>query len=342
MKYEQVKLDKLIPYINNSKKHSDEQIKKVASSIKEFGFVNPIIVDKENGIIAGHCRAAAAQVLNLKQVPVLRVEHLSEAQKKAYIIADNRLSEVGSSWDMELLNLELESLKELDFDIAPLGFDFVFDSEIAKKLKPKIVLAENVKGLIQGNARYYVKQIFDAFREAGYTTQLFLLNAASMGVPQARERTFFIAHRNDLLLSKLKLEFNEKAMSVKEAWIKMPMQYAKALTDNAKNHWIKMKPGQTISKVNNGSGFNNWKLPFDRPSPTKAASGGNMHPLEPRHLSQLEHTRLQTFPDDINLMNEKAQYVCGMSVPPFMMQRIAEQIQLQWLDKLTGKNTGMA
>jgi len=112
----------LIPYANNSRKHSDKQIKQVASSIKEFGFLNPIIIDKDNGIIAGHCRVMACEKLGIKEVPCISAEHLTEAQKKAYIIADNQLA-LGSEWDMELLKVEFEGLKELDFDVDLLGFD---------------------------------------------------------------------------------------------------------------------------------------------------------------------------------------------------------------------------
>jgi hypothetical protein len=112
----------LIPYANNSRKHSDKQIKQVASSIKEFGFLNPVIIDKDNGIIAGHCRVMACEKLGIKEVPCISAEHLTEAQKKAYIIADNQLA-LGSEWDMELLKVELEGLKELDFDVDLLGFD---------------------------------------------------------------------------------------------------------------------------------------------------------------------------------------------------------------------------
>lgn len=122
MKYEQINIDLLIPYVNNAKKHSDEQITKVASSIKEFGFLNPILIDKDNGIIAGHCRAYAAKKLGLKEVPCIRIEHLSETQKKAYILADNRLAELGE-WDEDLLRLEIEELKLNDFNIDTFGFN---------------------------------------------------------------------------------------------------------------------------------------------------------------------------------------------------------------------------
>lgn len=112
----------LIPYVNNARVHSDEQVTQIASSIKEFGFTVPVLIDKDKGIIAGHGRIAAAKKLNIDEVPCIRIEHLTETQKKAYILADNRIA-LNSTWDYELLGLELNSLKEADFDITEFGFD---------------------------------------------------------------------------------------------------------------------------------------------------------------------------------------------------------------------------
>lgn len=112
----------LIPYANNSRTHSDEQVTQVAASIKEFGFTNPILIDEKNGIIAGHGRLMAAKKLGLEQVPTITLEGLTDAQRKAYVIADNKLA-LNSGWDNELLSLEIEQLKGLDFDIDLLGFD---------------------------------------------------------------------------------------------------------------------------------------------------------------------------------------------------------------------------
>ena len=114
----------LIPYANNARSHSDQQVAQVAASIKEFGFNNPILIDEHNGVIAGHGRLAAAQKLNMKTVPTILLEGLSEAQRKAYVIADNKLTE-NSRWDFDLLSLEIEQLKDLDFDVALLGFSEV-------------------------------------------------------------------------------------------------------------------------------------------------------------------------------------------------------------------------
>ena len=112
----------LIPYANNPRTHSDQQVSQVASSIKEFGFNNPILIDEHNGIIAGHGRLAAAQKLDLKLVPTITLAGLSEAQRKAYVIADNKLTENGG-WDVDALRVEIERLSELDFDIELTGMD---------------------------------------------------------------------------------------------------------------------------------------------------------------------------------------------------------------------------
>lgn len=120
MKIEKIKIDTLIPYINNARTHSEEQILQIAGSIKEFGFNNPILIDEEGGVIAGHGRLAAAKLIELKEVPCIRLAHLTEAQKKAFILADNRIA-LNSGWDTSLLKLELEDLQN-DFNLMTLGF----------------------------------------------------------------------------------------------------------------------------------------------------------------------------------------------------------------------------
>jgi ParB-like chromosome segregation protein Spo0J len=114
--------DSLIPYVNNARTHSQEQINQIAASIKEFGFINPVIIDGDKGIIAGHGRVQAAQKLGMAEVPCVQASHLTEAQKKAYILADNKLA-LNAGWDDELLRLELQSLDDLDFDLELTGFD---------------------------------------------------------------------------------------------------------------------------------------------------------------------------------------------------------------------------
>ena len=111
----------LVPYAKNSRTHDDAQIAQIAASIKEFGFTNPILIDKENVVIAGHGRLMAALRMNFKYVPCIRLGHLTEAQKRAYIIADNRLA-LNAGWDEEMLSLEIADLKSLEVDLDLLGF----------------------------------------------------------------------------------------------------------------------------------------------------------------------------------------------------------------------------
>ena len=125
--FQLVPTDKLIPYANNARTHSREQITKLRSSLREFGFINPIIIDKNFNVIAGHGRLSAAKEENYTEVPCVFVEHFTEAQKKAYILADNRMA-LDADWDEELLAIEMEELHNLGFDLNLTGFD---DKEIA-------------------------------------------------------------------------------------------------------------------------------------------------------------------------------------------------------------------
>ena len=123
-----VPLDKLVPYQNNARTHSPEQINKLRSSLREFGFINPVIIDRNYGIIAGHGRAIAAREEGIKEVPCVFADHLTEAQKKAYIIADNRMA-LDAGWDEALLRVEIEALQADAFDLALTGFD---EKELSK------------------------------------------------------------------------------------------------------------------------------------------------------------------------------------------------------------------
>lgn len=122
-----VEISKLIPYVNNARTHSPDQIVKLRSSLREFGFINPVIIDRDYNIIAGHGRVLAAQEEKITEVPCVFVDYLTEAQKKAYIIADNRMA-MDAGWDEELLRLEIETLQGMDFDVSFTGFE---DQEIA-------------------------------------------------------------------------------------------------------------------------------------------------------------------------------------------------------------------
>jgi len=122
----------LVPYENNSRTHSKEQVEQIKRSMTEFGFTNPILIDENNGIIAGHGRLQAAQELGIKLVPTILLEGLTEAQRKAYVIADNNLA-LNAGWDLDVLKLEIEGLGEFDFDIDLLGFDDDFLAGLMKK-----------------------------------------------------------------------------------------------------------------------------------------------------------------------------------------------------------------
>ena len=127
LEYELVDVEKLIPYVNNSRTHTEEQIQKVMASIKEFGFINPILITEDYVITAGHCRLIAAQRLAMKQVPCIKENYLTPAQRKAYVIADNRLA-LDAGWDEELLKIELSDLQAQAFDLSVTGFE---EDEIA-------------------------------------------------------------------------------------------------------------------------------------------------------------------------------------------------------------------
>ena len=134
-----VDINKLIPYINNARTHSPEQISKLRASLREFGFVNPVIIDKDFNIIAGHGRVIAAKAEGIEEVPCVLVDYLTEAQKKAYIIADNRMA-LDAGWDEEILKVELEALEAEDFDLAFTGFD---EKEIEHLFQTKVEVEDD-------------------------------------------------------------------------------------------------------------------------------------------------------------------------------------------------------
>ena len=123
---EMVATDKLIPYARNAKKHDEAQVALIAGSIRQFGFNNPILIAEDNGIVAGHGRVLAAMKLGMAEVPCIRLSHLDENQRRAYILADNRLAELGGGWDLDMLAAEMDALGELNIDVGELGFDESF------------------------------------------------------------------------------------------------------------------------------------------------------------------------------------------------------------------------
>lgn len=228
-------------------------------------------------------------------------------------------------WGKEKVFREGQAKQRLD----DLFFDYI---ALAKRLQPKVVIAENVKGMLQGNAKAYVKRIKKEFEAAGYVVQLFLLNAASMGVPQKRERVFFICQRKDLRFKPLKLAFNEEPIVYSE-FAETSGKEPK-LTEDQMKWWHLCKAGNSFSSIHpKGHWFNAYKLDWNDVFPTLTASGGNaepFHPSEPRKINEYEYCIGGTYPIDYNFKSIEPKYLIGMSVPPVMTAQIAHQIYLQW------------
>lgn len=231
------------------------------------------------------------------------------------------------AWGKEKQFREGQSVQILD-DLV-----FVYCDTIIK-LKPKVFILENVKGLIQGNAKVYAKKIVQKMAEAGYTVKVFLLNAASMGVPQRRERVFFIGHRAELIYPDLKLFFNEAPIPF---GMLNPGHIDKLCYAIRPAHKPLVKDccgGKSLSSVNpNGSGFNTMKQGKDIVSPTVVADSGGgimVHYSGDRYCSDDEYKQIGTFPMDYNFKKMKPKYIIGMSVPPVMIAQIANQIYQQW------------
>lgn len=231
-----------------------------------------------------------------------------------------------------------------------LFFDFI---DLAKKLQPKVVIAENVKGLLLGEAKEYVKEIYKAFDKAGYYLERWLLDASKMGVPQRRERVFFIALRKDLA-SKVKCEqkvdlfnpmpyldmlFNELEIPFSEISLEegiIPLE----MTERSKEIWDKVRPGKSYASITGGSGFGWLKTHPDRALPTITAgdyrgSSGLFHYSEKRNLYNEERILGGTYPEDYNFNDFiHPTYLIGMSVPPVMTAQIATRIKEQWFDRM--------
>lgn len=232
-------------------------------------------------------------------------------------------------WGKEKVFREGQAKQRLD----DLFFDYI---KLAKKLQPKVVIAENVKGMLQGNAKTYVKRIKYEFEQAGYKVQLFLLNAASMGVPQKRERVFFICQRNDLQYKPLRLDFNEK--SIVYGQLRLSGINDMTFTEYDLEMWNKRKDGDRdygyILKREKGK-ESNWNSKFiydNEVCQTITSTSGSklICTNEPKHLSKDELKMIGTYPLDYNFKSIEPKYLIGMSVPPVMTAQIAHQIYLQW------------
>lgn len=171
--YKTVATDSLIPYARNSRTHSAEQVAQIAASIKEFGFLNPIIIDGDNGIIAGHGRVMAAQKLGIKELPCIEASHLSDTQRRAYIIADNKLA-MNAGWDDDMLRIELEKLGVAGFDLEMTGFSLddiasLFDDSEQEDTEPTAQsYAETFSIVIECESEEEQERIFNRLDSEGY------------------------------------------------------------------------------------------------------------------------------------------------------------------------------
>lgn len=233
------------------------------------------------------------------------------------------------AWGKEKQFREGQAVQTLD-DLV-----FVYCDTIIK-LQPKIFLLENVKGIIQGNAKLYSKQIVQKMTDAGYTVQVFCLNAASMGVPQKRERVFFIGHKKEFNLPKLKLEFNEPA--IKMSFLESNNELKK--DGKLYSDWLKRKPtdknfGDICLRVEgNQKSFGRVLLSKNDYAPTIVS--GNQYIYQDKFVeaSKSDYCLIGSYPLDYNFKNIEPKYLIGMSVPPVMTAQIANQIKIQWLDKI--------
>lgn len=246
-------------------------------------------------------------------------------------------------WGKEKVFREGQELQVLD----TLFFDFI---DLAKELQPKVVVAENVKGLLMGAAKEYVIKIYEAFDKAGYYCQHFLLDASKMGVPQRRERVFFVCLRKDLAKQflfqkdmftfqpKIEMIFNEKEVPFKEIF----KNYVdRPLSEHYFDFWKARKKGdvdfsnssERMGKNKNAQ-FQYKYLYMDKVSNTITAGEQCVLFDYPRYRNFDELCECGTYPKDYNFINNKPHYLIGMSVPPVVMANISEQIYLQWLSKI--------
>ena len=236
------------------------------------------------------------------------------------------------AWGKEKVFREGQTKQSLD-DLV-----FVYCDTIIK-LQPKIFLLENVKGIIQGNAKVYSKNIVKKMNDAGYNVQVFCLNAASMGVPQKRERVFFIGHKKEFSLPKLKLEFNE--LSIKMDFLESDNKLNK--DGKLYSDWLQRKQGDKnfgdICLRTEGvhKSFGRVLLSKNDYAPTIVSGNQYIYFDKFVEASTNDYCQIRTYPIDYNFKGIEPKYLIGMSVPPVMTAQIANQIKIQWLDKITVK-----
>ena len=247
------------------------------------------------------------------------------------------------SWGVEKHFREGQQKQILD----TLFFDFI---DLAKKLQPKVVVGENVKGMLIGDAIKYVAKIHDAFDEAGYYCQHLLLDAQNMGVPQRRERVFFICLRKDLAepflyqaslfeqQPRLTLEFNEPTIYFKEvadySGREAKSKVIRTLWENRQHGDITQRDAD-MRLYGKGSNFNQSYVYLDKICPTLTGREKCLiHYDKPQYLGKSEVCSISSFPQDYNFAGQSPHYICGMSVPPIMTAQIAKQVYEQWLSKI--------
>lgn len=231
-------------------------------------------------------------------------------------------------WNKEKVFREGQAKQKLD----DLFFYFI---DIARKLQPRVVIAENVSGLLKGNAKGYVNEIFHAFDMAGYKTQLFLLNAAYMGVPQKRERCFFIAQRKDQNFPKLILSFKEPTILFGEVRTPDGISPEDGIYKDLLMH--RSESDKSIADISKRvrrkeTGFGNAIMHDDEPAYTLVSGGNAYRMCDGKRLSDGDIIAIQTFPQDYVFTPETAKYICGMSVPPVMMAQVADAVRKQWFE----------
>ena len=231
-----------------------------------------------------------------------------------------------SAWNKEKVFREGQAKQRLD-DL------FLHFLDVAKRLQPKVVIAENVKGLIIGNAKGWVHEIVKAFGDAGYDVQVFVFNSARMGVPQARERVFFIARRKDLEGEKLKMDFHQKPITFGEVRDEhgVPLNPD---TVEAKLLKHRIPTDQKLYDINmrirrKNAGYTAPINSDENPAHTTTANGRIYRMVDGCAMTDHDIINCQTFPQDYDFMDQNVQYVCGMSVPPVMMANIAREVYEQ-------------
>ena len=230
-----------------------------------------------------------------------------------------------SAWGKEKVFREGQAKQTLD----DLVFVYI---ETINKLRPKVAILENVKGMIAGNAKAYVKEANRRLNDYGYNVQIFLLNAASMGVPQKRERVFFVCSKKELNYPKLKLSFNEKAIPFREV---KSIGEKEGINGQRAELWEKCKQGDNFSTITPNKNFSSMRLSDVKVCNTITANQceGFFHSTEKRSLVKDELCKIGSYPMDYNFKTIRPMYLVGMSVPPVMIAQIANQIFIQWFSK---------